>query len=57
MVAAYYGHAGCVRMLIEKEARMQDEKGMTALMHAASQGHSDTVAILLEKEKGMLDSK
>ena len=55
MVAAYYGHAGCVRILAEKEARIQDNAGKTALMFAAHMGHLECLKILAPKEEGMYD--
>ena len=56
MVAAHYGHTGCVRILAEKEAGTQDELGETALMIAAEKGHLECVKILIEAEAGMRDS-
>ena len=53
MVAANYGHAGCVRVLAEKEAGMQDEYRNTALMAAAQKGHPECVKILAPLEKGL----
>ena len=53
MVAAFYGKAGCVRLLAEKEARMQDEDGWTALIYAARNGHLECVKILAPLEQGM----
>ena len=53
MVAAYYGKTGCVRILAEKEAKMQDEEKRTALMYAAENGHLECVKILAPLEKGM----
>ena len=53
MVAAFYGKTGCVRILAEKEAKMQDEEKWTALIHAARNGHHECVEILAPLEKGM----
>ena len=52
MVAAYYGNAGCVRILAEKEARMQDGFNSTALVYAVYNDHLECVKILhlLRKE-------
>ena len=55
MVAAFYGSTECVRILAEKEAKMQDGGKMTALMYAAGQGHLDCVKILAPLEEGMCD--
>ena len=33
MVAAWYGHIGCVRILAQKEAGMKDSDGRTALWY------------------------
>ena len=46
MVAAFHGHAECVEILAGKEARMRDERCMTALMFAAANGHAECVRIL-----------
>jgi len=35
MIAAAKGYPKCVELLIEKEAKMQDSEGTTALMYAA----------------------
>ena len=53
MVAAYYGRAGCVRMLAGEEAGMHDKYNWTALMFAAYSGHLECVKILVSLEKGM----
>ena len=53
MVAACYGNAGCVQVLAEKEAKMQDGYNRTALMFAAENGHLECVKILAPLEKGM----
>ncbi len=41
MVAAVYGNTECVKLLAEKEARMQDADGNTALMFAAGESCSE----------------
>ena len=53
MVAAHYGKAKCVRILAQKEAKMQDGGKMTALMYAAEKGHLECVEILAPLEKEM----
>ncbi len=53
MVAANNGKTNCVKILAEKEARMQDGFGLTALMLAAEEGHLECVKILAPLEKGM----
>ena len=53
MVAAFYGKTECVRILAEKEAKMQDGYNETALMFAAEKGHLECVEILAPLEKGM----
>jgi len=55
MVAAFYGKTGCVRILAEKESRLQDGNGRTALMYAAGNGHLECLKILAPLEKGMKD--
>ena len=39
MVAAFYGKTKCAEILAKKEAKMQDEDKMTALMFAAISGN------------------
>ena len=56
MVAAFYGNTECVRILAEKESRLQDGNGRTALMYAAGNGHLECVQILAPLEKGMLNT-
>ena len=56
MVAANSGETECVRMLAEKEAKMQDRFGLTALMFAAYKGHLECVKSLAPLEKGMKDN-
>ena len=54
MVAAYYGKAGVVRMLLDKEGGMHETTyGLTAMMIAAGNGHTECVRLLAEKEKRM----
>jgi len=55
MAAAACGNHECVKLLLDQEAGMQDDEGMTALMRAAKNGKKDCVILLLEKEKGMVD--
>ena len=65
MVAAFNGKTECVRILAQKEARMQDWytdyrkrycKTNTALMFAAGEGHFECVKVLAPLEKGMKDN-
>ena len=53
MIAAEEGRLKCVRMLLEAEARMQDEEGHNALMRAASKGHGDIARVLVSEEAGL----
>ncbi|KAE8301251.1 Kinase, NEK [Giardia duodenalis] len=55
--AAHTNDMETVQMLAnEKDCIGQrDERGMTALMHAAQQGHIGPVKLLVEKEKGLKD--
>ena len=54
MIAAQYGKTACVRLLMSKEARMQEQTyDGTALMFAASQGHLECVKLLAPLEKGI----
>jgi len=56
MVAAGYGKAGVVRMLLSKEGGMHNTTdGETAMMIAADNGHLECVTILAPLEKGMKD--
>ena len=34
MIAAFYGHTGCVRILAQKEAGMKDSDGKSALWYS-----------------------
>ena len=54
MTASILGCPKCVQKHID-EAGKKDDKGMTALMHAAQQGYDDIVQVLVEKEAGMND--
>ena len=54
MTAAVLGCPKCVQKHID-EAGKKDDKGMTALLHAAKQGYDDIVRVLAEKEAGMKD--
>lgn len=56
MFAASAGHINCVRLLVEKEQRMQVNTGETALMFAAYNNKEDVVAFLLPYEKCMQDA-
>ena len=56
MMAAIYGHAEVVRLLVEHEGGMKDEDGWTALMYAARENKADCIKLLLEKEGGMQDN-
>ncbi|TNJ28355.1 Ankyrin repeat protein 2 [Giardia muris] len=55
MIAVAKGHSRCIPLL-EKEVRMQDNRGWTALMYAAHGGHIDCVRLLLS-ETGLQSSK
>ncbi|TNJ28401.1 Ankyrin repeat protein 1 [Giardia muris] len=57
MLAAWNGHADCVRLLVGLEAGMATDKYMnTALLAAATAGHPDCVSILMEYEAKKTDS-
>ena len=53
MVAAVLGKAGRARILVGKEAKMQDACGWTALVRAAYKGRLECVKILAPLEKGV----
>lgn len=53
MLAAQANHYDSVRLLLEREACMQDQDGWTALMYAAREGSLASLRLLLEREKGM----
>ncbi|TNJ26173.1 Ankyrin repeat protein 2 [Giardia muris] len=55
MIAVAKGHSRCIPLL-EKEVRMQDNRGWTALMYAAHGGHIDCARLLLS-EAGLQSSK
>lgn len=50
MYAAEGGHLECVRALMLKEARMQDDEGRTALFYASWHGHTEIVRLLVDRE-------
>lgn len=50
MYAAEGGHLECVRALMLKEARMQDDEGRTALFYASWHGHTEVVRLLVDRE-------
>lgn len=53
MGAAARGHTEVVRILVDHEGGMRDERGWTSLMIAALNNHPECVELLLEKESGM----
>ena len=53
MFAAKKGHPECVKLLIEKEAGLQDNDGWTALMKAMRYNKLECVRLLAEREKEM----
>ena len=53
MGAGLRGRTECVRILAEKEAKMQDGNNNTALMYTAENGQLECVKILAQLEKGM----
>lgn len=55
--AAKAGHAECVRLLRDKEARMQKEDGYSALMIAANNDHIECVELLLNYESALRDKQ
>ena len=56
MVAAVLGNAGCVWILLDREAWMRDAKGWTALMRAAYMGRLECVEHLALLENGMKET-
>jgi len=54
MLAAVNGWHKIVQILVDKEARMQDDANMTALVYAAYNGHVECVKILARPEKGIV---
>lgn len=50
MLAAYHGHAGTVRMLAERGARVDhaNDRGQTPLAGAVFKGEEEVVAVLVE---------
>ncbi|EFO60980.1 Kinase, NEK [Giardia lamblia P15] len=59
MRAAHTNNVRTTKMLVTRKVSIgqRDERGMTALMHAAQQGHIDPVNLLVEKEKGLKDKR
>lgn len=55
MEAAVFGRIEAVKLLMEREVKMQDENGLTALMFAAAGGHIKIVELLIEHEKSITD--
>ena len=53
--ASRYGHAGCVRVLVNAGCRVafRDELGHCASHYAAWYGHKDCLAILLDASRGL----
>ena len=51
MYAAENGHDDIVCLLINKEAGIQDNDGMTALMFASKRGHSSCVDLLIGNDE------
>lgn len=56
MFAAGNGHVKCIKLLV-KEARMKDQKGLTALMYAVMNRNKDTALALIKDEAGMQDNQ
>ena len=54
--AARFGHAECLRLLLEAGARVRiaDELGQLPIHYAAWYGHNECVALLLESSQGSL---
>lgn len=55
MAAAQGNHVECVRLLLDKEARMQNRWGQTALVHALSFGSVDAALLLAPLEAEIND--
>ena len=55
MAATQYGMAALVKILVETQARKQDQQGRTALTIAAQAGQSKYVKILAPREKDIED--
>jgi ankyrin repeat protein len=52
MTAAYHGHAGIARALLDRGADVaaEDQLSKTPIIYAAGQGHSEIVGMLLAAE-------
>ncbi|TNJ28585.1 Ankyrin repeat protein 1 [Giardia muris] len=55
MAAAQGNHVECVRLLLDKEARMQNRWGQTALVHALSFGSAEAALLLAPLEAEIND--
>ena len=53
MAAAQGGHAECIKLLLNREAGMQDEDGYTALMSAVINNDLECVGLLAKREGHM----
>ncbi|ESU43278.1 Ankyrin repeat protein, partial [Giardia duodenalis] len=50
MMAAAHGHAECIKLLLNREAGMQDEDGYTALMSAVINNDLECAGLLAKRE-------
>lgn len=57
MLAAWHGHIGVVRLLLQHETKLQRRDGRTALMLASTKGHEEIVSLLIPYESGMKDRR
>lgn len=57
MGATIYGHTDTVKLLMEHEGGMKDNKDMTALMYAALTNHTELVGLLMDVEGGAQNSE
>lgn len=57
MLAAWHGHIGVVKLLLQHETKLQRRDGRTALMLASSKGHEEIVNLLIPYESGMKDRR
>ncbi|KWX11256.1 T-complex protein 1/ alpha subunit/ Thioredoxin peroxidase [Giardia duodenalis assemblage B] len=53
MMAAAHGHAECIKLLLNREADMQDEDGYTALMSAVINNDLECAGLLAKREGHM----